>query len=101
MPLSVPPNLTPQQLLALFEALKAGLHDLAAGRYALIAGTTLGLYDHILTFDRERQHIWHVKGWTAPRAIFLFTRYSFPLIMVGHLVDNLGPERSDSASVLC
>lgn len=95
MVLTVPQGLTPAQMLELFRQLKEGLQNLQAGRYALVAGTTLGLYDHFLTLDREKRHIWRAKGWSAPRAIFLFTRYSFPLLMTGHIVDNLGPPRSD------
>ena len=100
MVLSVPPNLTPAQLLDLFNQLKIDLSNLQAGRYALVAGTTLGLYDHFLTLDRERRYIWRAKTWSMPRAIFLFTRYSFPLIMIGNIVDNLGPPRSDAVSLI-
>ncbi|KIM29251.1 hypothetical protein M408DRAFT_328925 [Serendipita vermifera MAFF 305830] len=95
MVLSIPPGLTPAQLLDLFEQLKTGLRSIAAGKYALVAGLTLALYDHLLTLDREKRYIWKARGWSTPRAIFLFTRYSVPLILLGHCLDNLGGPRAD------
>lgn len=95
---AIPTNLTPAQLLDLFKQLEDGLWDLRIGKYALLAGFTLGVYDHILTFPREVKHIWRAKQWSAPRAIFLFTRYSFYPLMIVHIFDNLGPARPDGVS---
>ncbi|PVF99320.1 hypothetical protein CPB86DRAFT_677997, partial [Serendipita vermifera] len=64
-------------------------------RYALVAGFTLGVFDHLLTLDREIRHIWKAKTWTASRAIFLFTRYSFYPLMIAHTYDSLGPPKTN------
>ncbi|THV02647.1 hypothetical protein K435DRAFT_852673 [Dendrothele bispora CBS 962.96] len=50
---------------------------LNASRYVTMAGLTMLLYDHCLTFADEVEYIWKA-GWKIPKILFLFLRYVVP-----------------------
>ncbi|KAF8608051.1 hypothetical protein BDV93DRAFT_551918 [Ceratobasidium sp. AG-I] len=61
-----------------------GLEALRLAKYMILAAFTLVIYDIIITYGREVQHIWGSR-WTFIRAMFSITRYFVPIIMLVNL----------------
>ncbi|KAL4248915.1 hypothetical protein ABKN59_007586 [Abortiporus biennis] len=50
------------------------VRDVQATRYAVCVATTLVVFDHIITLQREVDLIWR-KRWSAIKGVFLWYRY--------------------------
>ncbi|KIJ42254.1 hypothetical protein M422DRAFT_254661 [Sphaerobolus stellatus SS14] len=62
-----------------------GFSHLLANKYYVLASTVLILYDHMLTFDQEREFIWKRKI-TLPTCLFLIFRYVTPIVSALNLI---------------
>ncbi|KIJ36872.1 hypothetical protein M422DRAFT_260732 [Sphaerobolus stellatus SS14] len=62
-----------------------GFSHLLANKYYVLASTVLILYDHILTFDQEREFIWKKKK-TLPTCLFLIFRYVTPIVSALNII---------------
>lgn len=56
---------------------------LVPSQYVAAAGIVILLYNHILTFKDEVEHIWQAKS-TAPKWLFLILRYVVPCNILWH-----------------
>lgn len=61
--------------------LEAAMHDVLDTRYLSVAGLTLLLWDHCLTFEQERKHVWPAHPSPA-RIVFLANRYIVPIVLI-------------------
>ncbi|KAG8994913.1 hypothetical protein FRB90_000301 [Tulasnella sp. 427] len=66
-----------EQMLALVETAMEGFHT---SRYVAVAGFTVLIYDHILTFPTEIELIWRKPKGLVTYA-FLFNRYLIPIVI--------------------
>ncbi|PVF96572.1 hypothetical protein CPB86DRAFT_798761 [Serendipita vermifera] len=57
--------------------------------YIVYAAFTAMMWDHLLTFRREVEHIWKAK-WTIIKVLFLFTRYCTAVIIAGNAYISTG-----------
>lgn len=71
------------------EALVTGFRDLWTSRYVAVAGYTILLYDHLLTFPIEVALIWR-KPKSAVSYAFLFNRYIVPLVVAIGIFQIIG-----------
>ncbi|KAG8858554.1 hypothetical protein FRB96_005226 [Tulasnella sp. 330] len=74
---------------AIVEASRTLLLDMAISRYFIVAGFTILIYDHFLTFSDEVRLVWkrrrNVVSW-----VFLVNRYFTPGMLALDLYDKLG-----------
>lgn len=54
---------------------------ITATRYLAVAGLTMLLYDHVITFERERKYLWAMRPLLV-RWIVLSNRYIVPLALI-------------------
>lgn len=66
-----------------------GFKDLMLSRYVSVAALTWLLYDHALTFEKERTWIWSNKV-TLTKVLFLINRYSTPIVMFAEIIQFSG-----------
>ncbi|KIJ42150.1 hypothetical protein M422DRAFT_254844 [Sphaerobolus stellatus SS14] len=72
-------------LTALQSLVTTGFSHLLANKYYVLASTVLVIYDHMLTFDQEREFIWKKKI-TFPSCLFLTFRYVTPIVSALNLI---------------
>lgn len=76
-------------LFDLLRRLEDAVRDLTLMRYISIASLTWLVYDHLLTFEKERSWIWSNKV-TLTKVLFLINRYSAPIVMLAEIIQFSG-----------
>jgi len=71
---------TSQPSAAVLSAIIEGGNGIMQTKYAFFADFAISVYDHILTFDLEVEHIWKRK-FTLVTLLFLLVRKSGPRII--------------------
>ncbi|KAK7691476.1 hypothetical protein QCA50_004875 [Cerrena zonata] len=71
----------------------------AAVRSMTLAGFTILAYDHILTFSQEVDLIWRASSFSFASAIFLFNRYTVPLMLIVDIYEFFGV--ADDSAMFC
>ncbi|KAG8994646.1 hypothetical protein FRB90_000370 [Tulasnella sp. 427] len=74
---------------ALIKALVTGFKDLQTSRFVAVAGYSILLYDHFLTFPTEVALIWRKPKSTVSYA-FLFNRYAIPVVVAIGIFQIIG-----------
>ncbi|THH28292.1 hypothetical protein EUX98_g5897 [Antrodiella citrinella] len=62
-----------------------GFSHLVANKYYVLASTVMLVYDHMLTFERERVHVWN-KRKSLPSYLFFIFRYLTPIVSLINLI---------------
>ncbi|CAE7224110.1 unnamed protein product [Rhizoctonia solani] len=75
----------PNPIQSLIEALEA----LRLAKYLIVAVFAFSIYDIVLTYSREVQHIWGSR-WTLVRILFTIARYLVPCILMHTSITGLG-----------
>lgn len=65
--------------------IETGFSHLLANKYYVLASTVMLVYDHMLTFDREREHIWN-RPKNIPTYLFFIFRYTTPIVSLINLI---------------
>ncbi|KAF8883830.1 hypothetical protein BD779DRAFT_811736 [Infundibulicybe gibba] len=78
---------------AVLKQLETGWEHLLDNKYYILASTVMLLYDHILTFERERVYIWNQRK-SIPSYLFFVFRYVTPIVSILNLVAEHNPHWS-------
>lgn len=71
------------------QQVEEGFKDLVLTRYVSVAALTWLIYDHVLTFEKERTWIWSNRV-TLTKVLFLINRYSAPIVMFAEIIQFSG-----------